>query len=243
MHSEICSVVSDSLWLHGFSGPEYWSGLPCPPPGDLPNPGIKARSPALQADSLPSEPPGKPTHCKVESKPLECQGSLSSLFWRKRLWRLWSPYFDFTPNHPYTLGYWFKYKMESPQQVLPGAWVCPRSWWLHCFSIGHHCLEDCYFGISPASASGRGWVWTMVRGGNTRGRVSILILKEAKWCLACGWGCWTLSPKQNWAQRLGWGSGLGVRLFREAEVPVWGEDSHLQTHPSETWVDRHWRVT
>ena len=43
----------------GFPRQEYWSGLPCPPPGDLPNPGIKARSPALQADSLPSEPPGK----------------------------------------------------------------------------------------------------------------------------------------------------------------------------------------
>ena len=42
----------------GFSGQEYWSGLPFPSPGDLPNPGIKLRSPALQADSLLSEPPG-----------------------------------------------------------------------------------------------------------------------------------------------------------------------------------------
>ena len=46
----------------GFYRQEYWSGLPCPPPGDLPNPGIEPRSPALQADSLPSEPPGKPTN-------------------------------------------------------------------------------------------------------------------------------------------------------------------------------------
>ena len=44
----------------GFSRPEYWSGLPFPSPGDLPDPGIKPRSPALQADSLSSEPPGKP---------------------------------------------------------------------------------------------------------------------------------------------------------------------------------------
>ena len=36
----------------GFSQREYWSGLPCPPPGSLPNPGIKPSSPALQADSL-----------------------------------------------------------------------------------------------------------------------------------------------------------------------------------------------
>ena len=43
-----------------FSRPEYWSELPCPSPGDLLNPGIKPRSPSLQADSLPSESPGKP---------------------------------------------------------------------------------------------------------------------------------------------------------------------------------------
>ena len=40
----------------GFSRQEYWSGLPFPPPGDLPNPGIEPGSPALQLDSLPFEP-------------------------------------------------------------------------------------------------------------------------------------------------------------------------------------------
>ena len=61
-----CSVMSDSLqpqlqpttllcpWE--FSRQEYWSGLPCPPPGDLPSPGIEPRSPTLQADSLLTEP-------------------------------------------------------------------------------------------------------------------------------------------------------------------------------------------
>ena len=43
-----------------FSRQEYWSGLPCPPPGDLPDPGMEPGSPTLWADSLPSEPPGKP---------------------------------------------------------------------------------------------------------------------------------------------------------------------------------------
>ena len=43
-----------------FSRQDHWSGLPFPFPGDLPDPGIKPRSPALQADSLLSEPPGKP---------------------------------------------------------------------------------------------------------------------------------------------------------------------------------------
>ena len=43
----------------GFSRQEYWSGLPFPSPGDLPNSGIEPRSPTLQANSLPAEPPGK----------------------------------------------------------------------------------------------------------------------------------------------------------------------------------------
>ena len=43
----------------GFSRQEYWSGLPCLPPADLPNPGIKPGSPALHADSLPAELPEK----------------------------------------------------------------------------------------------------------------------------------------------------------------------------------------
>ena len=44
----------------GFSRQEYWSGLPFPSPGDLPDPGIEPRSPALQVDALTSEPPVKP---------------------------------------------------------------------------------------------------------------------------------------------------------------------------------------
>ena len=49
-----------------FSRQEYWSGLPSPPPGDLPDAGIEPGSPALQADSLLSEPPGKPIHIHIE---------------------------------------------------------------------------------------------------------------------------------------------------------------------------------
>ena len=44
----------------GFSRQEHWSGLPFPSPGDLSDWGIEPRSPALQADALPSEPPGNP---------------------------------------------------------------------------------------------------------------------------------------------------------------------------------------
>ena len=52
----------------GFSRQEYCSGLPFPSPGDLPNPGIKPGSPALQADALSSEPPGKQTIAALLNK-------------------------------------------------------------------------------------------------------------------------------------------------------------------------------
>ena len=67
----VTSVVSDSfvtLWTIAcqaplsmeFSRQEYWSGLPCPPPGDFSNPGIKPAAPALQVDSLPLSHQGSP---------------------------------------------------------------------------------------------------------------------------------------------------------------------------------------
>ena len=49
----------------GFSRQEYWSGLPFPSPGDLPDPGIEPGSPTLQADTLPSEPPGTQPTCMI----------------------------------------------------------------------------------------------------------------------------------------------------------------------------------
>ena len=66
-----CVSLFATLWAVTHQAPlsmglfwqEYWSGLPCPSPGDLPNPGIKSTSPAspaLQADPIPTEPPGKP---------------------------------------------------------------------------------------------------------------------------------------------------------------------------------------
>ena len=52
----------------GFSRQEYWSGLPCPSPVHLPNPVIKARSPTVQADFLPSESPGKPIGRNIQTR-------------------------------------------------------------------------------------------------------------------------------------------------------------------------------
>ena len=58
--ARLCTLACQATLSMGFSRQEYWSGLPYPPPGYLPNPGIESRSPALQMNSLPSEPPGKP---------------------------------------------------------------------------------------------------------------------------------------------------------------------------------------
>ena len=52
----------------GFPRQEYWSGLPFPSPGDLPNPGIKPTSPALQVNSFATEPPRNSTHKSVSNK-------------------------------------------------------------------------------------------------------------------------------------------------------------------------------
>ena len=73
MHAQLLSHVQlfATLWTVAFQAPlsmgcsrqEYCSGLLCPPPGNLPDPGIEPTSPvspALQADFLPTEPPGKP---------------------------------------------------------------------------------------------------------------------------------------------------------------------------------------
>ena len=51
----------------GFSKQEYWSGLPFPPPGDLPDTRIEAGSPTLQVDSFPTEPPGKSKSIGIQS--------------------------------------------------------------------------------------------------------------------------------------------------------------------------------
>ena len=76
----LCAVLSCPIMSHslqpsrllcpwGFSRRDYCWGLLCPPPGDLPNPGIKLRCPMLWVDSLPSEPPGKPKILEWEACP------------------------------------------------------------------------------------------------------------------------------------------------------------------------------
>ena len=62
------TVACQAPLCMGFSGQGYCSGLPFPSPGDFPDPGTKPGSPALQADSLLSEPPGKPRRGRGHSE-------------------------------------------------------------------------------------------------------------------------------------------------------------------------------
>ena len=71
------TVACQSALSMGFSRQEYWNGWPCPPPGDLPHPGIESGSPSLWADALLSEPPGK---SQFYSWPLANDAPVANIF-------------------------------------------------------------------------------------------------------------------------------------------------------------------
>ena len=73
-----CSLSGSSV--HEIPQQEYWSGLPFSSPGGLPDPGIKPGSPALQADSLPSEPPGNPYTNNTPLSPLHIDSKTHANF-------------------------------------------------------------------------------------------------------------------------------------------------------------------
>ena len=81
------TIAHQALPSMGFSRQEYWSGLPFPSPGDLPDPGIKPKSPALEADALTSESPGKPSAMKSES---ESRSVMSDSLWAHGLYSPWN---------------------------------------------------------------------------------------------------------------------------------------------------------
>ena len=123
------SVMSDSLRPHGlqparllcpwgFSRQEYWSGLPCPPPGDRPNPWIESRSPTLQADSFPSEPPGKPKNIVVGSLSL-LQGNFPIQESNQGLWHCRRLLYQLIYQGSPAYGcYW---GTKAPQSLLPAT--------------------------------------------------------------------------------------------------------------------------
>ena len=111
----------------GFSRHEYWSGVPFPSPGDLPDPGIEPRSATLQADTLPSEPPGKfrihnkaPYCHQVECLPISFS-DLSTLT-LKMIFRSWGAMLEGLSDH---LWHCLLYKEETGAKS--GANPCLRS--------------------------------------------------------------------------------------------------------------------
>ena len=132
------SVLSDSAtpWTvahraplsREFSRQEYWSGSPCSPPEDLPDPGIESRSPALQADALPSEPPGKPDQWQDVSYSLASVFSVppspwvsSQMFLLDRY--LWLKEYVTKRMAPEALSPW-----SHSQHALP-MWTQRDDWW------------------------------------------------------------------------------------------------------------------
>ena len=95
-----------------FSRQEDWSRLPCPSPADLPDPGIKSGSPALQAVSLPSEPPGKPISKVLSSHvPLE-----PTIFPSSTRQKGSAPFHQHIPQFPYA-------KNETKQNLFKNHYL------------------------------------------------------------------------------------------------------------------------
>ena len=111
----------------GFSRQEYWSGLPFPSPGDLPDPGIKPKSPSLWADALTSEPPGETEKKSTQDeRPPDLLLRLDRCQWICKLGVNWSP--SFPPRNYFIvcLHFWNpkakkEPKLESLLNNLP--WV------------------------------------------------------------------------------------------------------------------------
>ena len=138
-----CLVMPYCLQPHGlqptsllcpgdFSRQGYWSGLPFPSPGDLPNPGIEPRSPALQADSLPTELQGKPSDCAntSDNRTNYCT-MLIFLFFKKAFIYLLSLWFFFFYNMSikWLAHLFFKWSI-NPTPIPPN--ILPK---VHCLSV------------------------------------------------------------------------------------------------------------
>ena len=133
-----------------FSRPEYWSGQPFPSPGSLSNPGIKPESPALQANSLPSEPQGKPYPYINPCNCYTCQifTSLQNF-----------PWYSFAVNPILSFPSQVSiYLTPNHRLVLPVLELCMKGVTLFIVFILGLCCATCGIlvprpGIEPASAA------------------------------------------------------------------------------------------
>ena len=110
----------------GFSRQEYWSGLPFPSPGGLPDPGIEPWSPTPQADSLPSEPPGRP---RTASDPFKTQvrshfclckaPKHPQLLAGHQIWAL--TIFSLPLSKPLSSNFSISFPCDAPATAAPGS--------------------------------------------------------------------------------------------------------------------------
>ena len=106
----LCNPMGSSLHQAplsmGFSRQEYWSGLPFPSPGNLPDPGIEPRSPSLYTDALPSEPPGKSCFYVPEAS-RQIKTLLSGMSFQEFREYLQQPNHGQSPDLPFSKGKYF----------------------------------------------------------------------------------------------------------------------------------------
>ena len=177
----------------GFSRQEYWSGLPCCPPGDLPDPGIKPGSPALQTDSWPSGLPWKPIffeRCLKCSAPLCCLGPYHICTKRTAGSTLTSlPLASFVSLQAFML--------------LSGSFYAEVSWFKNIFLACSWCWSwssnTLVTWCEELTQGKRPWCWRRLKAEGERG--------------SRGWDGWMASPTQwTWI----WETG---RLWRSGKKP------------------------
>ena len=101
------TIAYQALQSMEFSRQEYWSALPFPSPGDLPNPGIEPGSPALQADALPSEPPGKSkSYRKKQSQDREKRDTVCKCLFGSAIHKVISTSWNFWLQAPPKNSHW-----------------------------------------------------------------------------------------------------------------------------------------
>ncbi|XDA82799.1 hypothetical protein R6Z07F_012710 [Ovis aries] len=108
----LCDPMDCIASVHGILQARILEWVTFPSPGDLPDPGIKPGSPTLQADSLPSEPPGKPGYRHLEPRCLQRPQQRKAQGWRKTAWRQWQP-----ASVDHTTG-------SSHPSPCPSVWCC-----------------------------------------------------------------------------------------------------------------------
>ena len=129
------TVAHQALPSMGFSRQEYWSGLPFPSPGDLPDPGIEPRSPTLQADALTSAPPGEPHKTPKLSK----MGAFQKKFQMPARWEQLSGRVRHQ-QRSHCLGEAIRILPSVTGLVIPG-----HSWSSRCTSSSHSAVRWIHF--------------------------------------------------------------------------------------------------